>query len=102
VGFSDDVTLDRKDFGKGFPRVGIENTLFQVSDFVVKLSEGASITTTEHPGHGSPCAMIHGFDDPEFLFFEPMKCLISSNSISVIFPETSGSGRRSPKERTQR
>jgi hypothetical protein len=61
-----------------------------------------NITTTKHPGHSSPCATVNGFDDPKFVFFEPTKCCISSNSICVISPDTSGSDRLSPNDRIQR
>jgi hypothetical protein len=82
MGFADDVAFRRQDFGKSIPMVGVINAVFQVFDLVVEAPKGSSITTTEHPGHSSPRATIHGLDDPEVLFFEPIKCNISSNSIS--------------------
>jgi hypothetical protein len=82
MALADDVAFWRQDLGEGLPRVSVINALFQVLDLIVEPPEGSSITTTEHPGHGSPCATIQGLDDPAFLFFEPMKCHISSNAIS--------------------
>ena len=70
--------------------------------FFIEPPESCSITTAEHPGHSSPCATVNGFDDPNFSFFDPTKCHISSNSICWISPDTSGSGRFLPKAWIQR
>ena len=91
-GFADDMPLRRQMLGESIPAVGVEDTVGQVLDLVVEPSKRCSITTADHPGNRSPCATIHRLDDPEFVFFEPMKCHISSNSISLISPGTSGSG----------
>jgi hypothetical protein len=32
--------------------------------------ECCRITTTEYPGHGSPCATIHGLHDPNVPFVD--------------------------------
>ena len=82
--------------------IRIKNTFVQMFDLVIQLAEGCSITTTSDPGHGSPCATIQRFDDPYFVFFEPMKCHISSNSISWMLPGTVGSGNWSAASRIQR
>jgi hypothetical protein len=68
MGFADDVAFRGQDFGKGIPMVGVINAVFQVFDLVVETPKGSSITTAGHPGHSSPCATIHGLDDPAFLF----------------------------------
>ena len=70
--------------------------------FVVQSLKCGRITITEYPRHSSPCATVNCFDNPQFLFFEPMKCHISSNSIWVISPDTFGSCRFSTYSRIQR
>jgi hypothetical protein len=92
MGLSDDMPFGRQTLRKGFPVVSVENALREMFDLVLEPLEGCSITTADHPGHSSPCATIHRLDDPEFGFFEPMKCHISSNSISRMSPGTTGSG----------
>ena len=57
-------------------------------DFVIKSSKGSNITMTQFVLNHDP----QGFDNPVFVFFDPIKCHISSNSISRISPEISGSG----------
>ena len=90
VRLADDVAFGRQDFGKSVPVIRVKGAKGQVFDLVVEPLEGGSITIAENPGHSSPCATIHRFDKPDFVFFDPMKCHISSNSISVILPETGG------------
>src|SRR5919109_1840469 len=70
----------RQHVGTGFPVSGIKYPGGQMLDFIRQALEGCSITTTESPGHGSPWAMIHGFDQPEFAFFECRKCHSSAKS----------------------
>ena len=53
VGFADDMSFFGKDFRKGIPVICIEETPVQVFDFLVEAPKGCSITTAEHPGHGS-------------------------------------------------
>ena len=84
VRLSDDVAILRQYLAKSVPVISIEDAVLQVFHFVIESFECCSITTTDNPGHSSPCATIHGFDDPSFVFFAPMKCHISSNSISLI------------------
>lgn len=101
-GFTDDMAFWGKYASKGIPIICIESAFCQVLDFVVKLLEGCSITIADHPGKGSPCATIQGLDDPFFVFFEPTKCHISSNSISLILPSIAGSAVRSIASTIQR
>ena len=82
VRLADDVSIRGQHPGEGVPDVGVENTTGQVPDFVVEPPERCSITTAYNPGDGSPASTIQGLDDPPFVFFDPMKCHISSNSIS--------------------
>ena len=70
--------------------------------FVVETSEGFRTTIAEHPGHSSPCATVNRLDDPKLVFLLPIKCHISSNSISLISPEISWSGRSAPASAIQR
>jgi hypothetical protein len=102
VGLADDLTIRRQVPGESVPIVDIEDAVRQVLDLVVEPPEGCSITTACNPGHGSPCATIHRLDDPELVFFEPMKCHISSNSISLMSPGTSGSGKACASSLIQR
>ena len=102
VGFADNMSLRRQDFCEGVPCVGVESAACKVFYFVIESSKCCSITTAEHPCHSSPRATVNGFDNPKFVFFDLTKCHISSNSICVISPGTSGSGRVSPKSRIQR
>ena len=81
------------------PVICMESTALKVLHLVVKSSESCNITTAEHPGHGSPCVTINGLDDPKLLFFDPMKCHISSNCISRMPSATFGSGKLSPNFR---
>ena len=53
VGFADDMSFLGEHFRKGIPVIRIEHAPFQVFDFLVEPLEGCSITTAEHPGHGS-------------------------------------------------
>jgi len=99
---SNDVSFCRKHGCKCIPVVRIKEAVRQVLDLVVEPLEGLSITMACNPGHSSPCATIHGLDDPECVFFLPIKCHISSNSISWISPGTSGSGSRSASSLIQR
>jgi len=91
-GFADDMSLRRQMLGEGIPVLGVEHAVRQVPELVVEPPEGCSITTADHPGHSSPYATIQRLDNPDFVFFEPMKCHISSNSISLMSPATAGSG----------
>jgi len=102
VRFSDNMTLRRQHFGKGIPVIRVKYTVGEVFYFVVETSECCSITTAEHPGHGSPCITVNGFDEPKLVFFEPIKCHISSNSMCRMSPGTSGSGKLSPNALIQR
>src|SRR5713101_6245079 len=99
---ADDVTLRWQHSGESLPVIRVEGAVGQMPDFVVEPPEGLSITTACNPGHGSPCATIHRLDDPELVFFEPMKCHISSNSISRMPPGTSGSGSMAASSLIQR
>src|SRR5579871_5201361 len=92
AGLADDVAFFGKNFGESVPIIGVEDAIRQVLYLVVEPPERCSITTADHPGNSSPCATIHRFDDPEFVFFDPMKCHISSNSISLMSPGMAGSG----------
>ncbi len=96
VRFADNMPFWRQNFGERIPVIRIKSAIFQMFYLVVEFSEGCRITTAEYPGHSSPCATVNGLDDPKLSFFEPIKCHISSNSISVISPDTSGSGKLSP------
>jgi hypothetical protein len=89
--FANNMPISRKDFFESLPVVRVKNAGSQVLDFVIEPPEGFSITTTDNPGNSSPCATIHRFDDPFFVFFDWIKCHISSNSISLIEPEITGS-----------
>ena len=100
--FSDYVALGRQHFGKGVPIVCVKYASSDVLYFVIETVECCSITMPEHPGHSSPCITVNGFDEPKFVFFEPTKCHISSNSMCRISPDTSGSGKLSPNALTQR
>ena len=82
VFFADDVSFGRQHFSEGIPVVGIKDAVGQVLDFVVKSSERLSITTADNPRDGFTCSASHRFEDPFFVFFDPTKCHISSNSIS--------------------
>ena len=64
-------------------------------DFVIEPLKRCNITTTDNPGNSSPCTTVRRFDNPLFVFFDPMKCHISSNSISLISVVIAGSGRSS-------
>jgi hypothetical protein len=97
-----DVALVWEHFCESVPVVCVENATLQVLHFVVEPPECCRITTAEHPGHGSPCITVNGLDDPKLVFFEPTKCHISSNSISLTPLGTSGSGSASPNSRTHR
>src|SRR5215510_5680688 len=66
--FSCDMPLFRQDLGKCIPVVCIKATCSQMFEFIVEPLECCSITTTEYPGTGSPCATIHGLNDPNFPF----------------------------------
>ncbi|MFH1075356.1 MAG: hypothetical protein V1753_00700 [Pseudomonadota bacterium] len=94
VGLTNDMALLWKNFCKSIPIVSEKYTFGQVVDFVIESLEDCSITTANNPGNSSPCATIQRFDDTFFVFFDPTKCHISSNSISLMSPETLGSGRR--------
>jgi hypothetical protein len=100
--FTDYVSLRRQDFRESTPVIGIKSATRQMFDLVVEPLECCSITIAEHPGHSFPCTTINGLDDPKLVFFEPTKCHISSNSICVMSPGTSGSGMLSPNDRIQR
>jgi len=53
VGFAYDMAFFGENVRKGIPVIRIEDTLFQVFDFIVEPLEGCSITTAKNPGHGS-------------------------------------------------
>ena len=80
--FARDLTLFRYDLGKGVPVVSIQYTRGEMFELIVEPLQWCRITTTEYPGHGSPGATIHGFNDPHCPFFDGIKCHISSNAIS--------------------
>ena len=69
VGLANHMPVWRPHVGTGFLVIGIQETGGQMRYVILQALEGCSITTTEYPGKSSPCAMIHGFDDPELLFF---------------------------------
>ena len=98
----DNMSFGRKNFCKSIPIIGIEHAIFEMFYLIIESLECCSITTAEHPGHSSPCTTVNSLDDPKLSFFETRKCHISSNSISLISPDTSGSGRLSPNVRIQR
>ena len=100
--FSDNVAFFGQNLRKSLPIICIECTLFQMLDFIIESLERCSITIPCNPGNRSPCTTIHGFDDPYFVFFEPMKCHISSNSISLISAKIVGSRVFSMASITQR
>ena len=85
-----------QNLSESLPIISKKDTIFTVFYFVIESSEGCSITIAEYPCHSFPCATINGFDEPKFVFFDPIKCHISSNSISSIVPHTSGSSILSP------
>jgi hypothetical protein len=82
VCFAHDMTLGGEHLGKRAPVICIKDTIRSMFDLIIEPLECCSITTTEYPGNGSPCATIHGLNDPNFSFFDWIKCHISSNSIS--------------------
>ncbi len=102
MGFADNMAFRRQNIRESIPVVSVKGAVFQMLYFVIESPKGCRITTAEHPGHGSPCATVNGFDNPKLSFFEPRKCHISSNSICVISPDTSGSGKLSPYARIHR
>ena len=64
VRLADNVARCRKHFGEGIPIVCVKDAFCQALDFVVEAPECCSITTACNPGNSSPCATIHGLDDP--------------------------------------
>jgi hypothetical protein len=91
VGFANDMTLLREHLGKRVPAVCIKYTIRYMVNFIIESLERCRITTTEYPGNGSPCATIHGFNNPDFSFVDCIKCHISSHSTSRIFGAIVGS-----------
>ncbi len=68
MSFADDMAFGGQHLGESIPIVGVEGTVLQMLDLIVESLEGCSITMAEHPGHGSPRATIHRFDEPDFVF----------------------------------
>ena len=64
VFLSDHMALRGKNFSEGIPIISIKNAIRQVLDFIIESLECCSITITDNPCNGSPCATIQGFDDP--------------------------------------
>jgi hypothetical protein len=100
--FPDDVSLRWQDFGERVPVIREESTVLQMLHFVVESLERCAITTTENPGDSSPAATVKCLDEPKLLFFDCMKCHISSNSIWVISPLIDGSSVLIPASRIHR
>jgi hypothetical protein len=86
LAFSGYVAFWRQNIGKGIPIIGVKNAIFQAPYLVVEPFECCAVTTTGNPGDSSPAATVKGFDKLKFLFFDSIKCHISSNSIWVISP----------------
>ena len=66
------------------PVIRVKETVLQVLDFIGESPKCCSITMADNPGEGSACSTIHGYDDPLCVVFDPMKCHMSSNTISWI------------------
>ena len=82
VHLANNMSFGRQNCRKRIPCACIKDAPLKVFHLVIEPLKGCSITIAEHPCHGSPCTTINGFDDPKFVFFDPTKCHISSNSIS--------------------
>jgi hypothetical protein len=80
--FAEAMTVRRQDLCKSIPLICIPAAVREMGAFVIEPLEGCSLTTTEYPGHSSPCAMIHGCNDPDVSFVDWLKCPISSNSLA--------------------
>ena len=70
VCFTNDMTRLGQHLGKRVHIISIEYTICQLFEFIIEPLACCSITTTEYPGHGSPCATIHGFNNPDFSFVD--------------------------------
>ena len=93
TGFTNHVPFFGKHLGKNIPIVRIIGAMLY---FVVESSKRCNITTAEYPGDSFPRAAINGLNEPKLVFFELIKCHISSNSISLISPSTEGYSKDSP------
>jgi len=91
VGFAKKMSALREDLCKSLPMLERKDTVFQMLYFVIQALERCRSTTTAYPGKRSPWAMIHGFEDPEVLFFDGTTCHIASQSISCILRAIRGS-----------
>jgi len=52
--FADNMAFWWQYFGKSIPIIGVKSAFGEMLYFVVEASESCSITTAQHPGHGSP------------------------------------------------
>ena len=89
--FSDNVAFRRQDFCESVPVVCEKHTIPTMLYFVVKSPECRGIATSKNPRDRFPRITVYSFYEPKFVFFEPMKCHISSNSISSTVSLTVGS-----------
>ena len=49
------------------PGIGIKAPVVQMLSLVIQALARCSLTPPAYPGKRAPCAMLHGFDDPELL-----------------------------------
>ena len=80
--FSDDMPFGRQNLSESVPVICEKEAIPTMLHLVVKPPECRNIALAENPSNRLTCASVYCFDEPEFVFFEPMKCHISSNSIS--------------------
>jgi len=89
--FPDNMAFRRQNFCESIPVVCKKHTMPTMLHFLVKPPKRRGIAPSENPSYRSACIAVYRFYEPEFVFFEPMKCHISSNSISSVVSLTFGS-----------
>jgi hypothetical protein len=99
--FADNVPIFREYSRKSVPIIRVKDSLFTMFQFFVEPSDRCRISSACNPRNCSSASTINDFKDPQFVFFEPMKCHNKLNEPSAAPVNLAVATQQAPQGRSE-